>query len=80
MAGNGTLIKGEVGIGFASSSNSSNSSGSTAVGSTINGGGNVTLKATEGDLHSERFKELIRESQRILGAENVFILSSKKGK
>jgi filamentous hemagglutinin len=52
VAGNGALIKGEVGIGFASSSDSSNSGGSTAVGSTINGGGNVTLTATEGDLHA----------------------------
>jgi filamentous hemagglutinin len=48
----GTLIKGEVGVGFASSSNSSNDKSSTAVGSTINGGGNVNLKATGGDIHA----------------------------
>ncbi|KQZ27064.1 hemagglutinin repeat-containing protein [Duganella sp. Root1480D1] len=48
----GTLIKGEVGVGFASSSNSSNDQSNTAVGSTVNGGGNVTLKSTEGDIHA----------------------------
>jgi filamentous hemagglutinin len=51
-AGSGTLIKGEVGIGFASSSDANNSNGSTAQGSTINGGGNVTLTAAAGDLHA----------------------------
>jgi len=52
VAGKGTLIKGEVGVGFASSSNSSNSKDSTAQGSTINGGRNVTLTATGGDIHA----------------------------
>ncbi|SFG82775.1 filamentous hemagglutinin [Duganella sp. CF458] len=52
VASKGTLIKGEVGIGFASSSNSSNDNNSTAVGSTINGGNNVTLTSTAGDIHA----------------------------
>ncbi len=51
-AGSGVLVKGEAGIGFASSSNSSNSKDSTAQGSTINGGRNVTLTATGGDIHA----------------------------
>jgi filamentous hemagglutinin len=51
-AGSGTLIKGEVGIGFASSSDANNSNGSTAQGSAINGGGNVNLTASAGDLHA----------------------------
>jgi filamentous hemagglutinin len=51
-AGGGTLIKGEVGIGIASSSDTSNNNGSTAQGSTINGGGNVNLTASAGDLHA----------------------------
>jgi len=51
-AGSGVLVKGEAGIGFASSSNSSNSNDSTAQGSTINGGRNVTLTATGGDIHA----------------------------
>ena len=51
-AGSGVLVKGEAGIGFASSSNSSNSNDSTAQGSTINGGRNVTLTATDGDIHA----------------------------
>ncbi|SFF78764.1 Haemagluttinin repeat-containing protein, partial [Duganella sp. CF458] len=50
--GSGVLVKGEAGIGFASSSNSSNGNDSTAQGSTINGGRNVTLTATGGDIHA----------------------------
>ncbi|SFF78744.1 Haemagluttinin repeat-containing protein [Duganella sp. CF458] len=50
--GSGVLVKGEAGIGFASSSNSSNGYDSTAQGSTINGGRNVTLTATGGDIHA----------------------------
>jgi filamentous hemagglutinin len=52
IASNGILVKGEVGVGFASSSNSSNVNGSTAVASTINGGNNVTLTSTAGDIHA----------------------------
>ncbi|WP_156116654.1 hemagglutinin repeat-containing protein [Massilia sp. 9096] len=48
----GELIKGEAGIGFASSNSSNNSNGSTAAGSSISGGGNVNLTATEGDIHA----------------------------
>ncbi|WP_426338563.1 hemagglutinin repeat-containing protein [Pseudoduganella sp. S-14] len=51
-AGSGILVKGEAGIGFASSSNSSNGNDSTAQGSTINGGRNVNLTATGGDIHA----------------------------
>ncbi|MGW8393131.1 hemagglutinin repeat-containing protein [Pseudoduganella sp. HUAS MS19] len=50
--GSGILVKGEAGIGFASSSNASNGSDSTAQGSTVNGGRNVTLTATGGDIHA----------------------------
>ncbi|WP_431476622.1 hemagglutinin repeat-containing protein [Massilia eburnea] len=50
--GSGVLVKGEAGIGFASSSNSSNANDSTAQGSTINGGRNVNLTATGGDIHA----------------------------
>lgn len=52
IASNGILVKGEVGMGFASSSNSSNMNGATAVASTINGGNNVTLTSTAGDIHA----------------------------
>jgi filamentous hemagglutinin len=52
IASDGILVKGEVGVGFASSSNSSNVNGSTAVASTINGGNNVTLTSTAGDIHA----------------------------
>ncbi|MBS0309235.1 MAG: hemagglutinin repeat-containing protein, partial [Proteobacteria bacterium] len=48
----GTLIKGEVGIGFASSSSQDQTSGSQAQGSTINGGNDITLTATEGNIHA----------------------------
>ncbi|MGW8393129.1 hemagglutinin repeat-containing protein [Pseudoduganella sp. HUAS MS19] len=50
--GSGILIKGEAGIGFASSSNSSNANDSTAQGSTINAGRNVNLTAIAGDIHA----------------------------
>lgn len=52
IASNGILVKGEVGVGFASSSNSSNMNGATAVTSTVNGGNNVTLTSTAGDIHA----------------------------
>jgi len=46
----GSLIKGEVGVGFASASSKDKSSGSEAIGSTIKGGGNVSLTSTEGGI------------------------------
>ena len=52
IASNGILVKGEVGVVFASSSNSSNMNGATAVTSTVNGGNNVTLTSTAGDIHA----------------------------
>ncbi|AZP14077.1 hemagglutinin repeat-containing protein [Undibacterium parvum] len=52
VSGSGTLIKGEVGVGFASSNSSGNNRGSTAQASTINGAGNVTLTSTEGNIHA----------------------------
>jgi filamentous hemagglutinin len=52
IASDGILVKGEVGVGFASSSNSSNMNGATAVASAVNGGNNVTLTSTAGDIHA----------------------------
>ena len=47
----GTLITAEVGVGFANANSSDKSSHSTAQGSSINGGRNVTLTSTEGNIH-----------------------------
>ncbi|MFC0350701.1 hemagglutinin repeat-containing protein [Undibacterium danionis] len=52
-AGSGTLIKGEVGIGFASSSDSNNGNSSTAQGSTIRADGNVNITSTKGDITAQ---------------------------
>nr|WP_244875199.1 hemagglutinin repeat-containing protein [Xanthomonas cannabis] len=47
----GSLLSVEAGVGFATSESSFNSSSQISQGSTITGGGNVSLKTTEGDLH-----------------------------
>ncbi|NIJ84561.1 filamentous hemagglutinin [Xanthomonas arboricola] len=46
----GSLLSVEAGVGFATNESSFNSSSQISQGSTITGGGNVTLKTTEGDL------------------------------
>ncbi|MFL3630280.1 hemagglutinin repeat-containing protein [Xanthomonas campestris] len=47
----GSLLSVEAGVGFATNESSFNSSSQISQGSTITGGGNVSLKTTEGDLH-----------------------------
>ncbi|WP_427926316.1 hemagglutinin repeat-containing protein, partial [Xanthomonas campestris] len=47
---NGSLLSVEAGVGFATNESSFNSSSQNSQGSTITGGGNVSLKTTEGDL------------------------------
>ncbi|WP_355586611.1 hemagglutinin repeat-containing protein [Xanthomonas cannabis] len=47
----GSLLSVEAGVGFATNESSFNSSSQMSQGSTITGGGNVSLKTTEGDLH-----------------------------
>jgi len=73
----GTLIKGEVGVGFASSSNSSNDKSSTAVGSTINGGGNVNLKSTEGDIHATGATLAAGKALSLDAAQNIVLDASQ---
>ena len=48
--GSGSIIKGEVGVGFASAKSRDASDYSQAQGSTITGGNNVSLTSTEGDI------------------------------
>lgn len=50
IASGGVLIKAEVGIGFSSASSQDKSSNSQAIGSTVKGGGDVSLTSTEGDI------------------------------
>lgn len=50
LSGNGTLIKGEAGIGVATASSHDRTSGSQAQGSTFQGGRDVTVTATDGNL------------------------------
>src|SRR5450830_923707 len=50
--GSGYLIKGEVGVGFATANSEDHTRYTQAQGSTIQGGGNVTLTSTEGDIHA----------------------------
>uniref|UniRef100_UPI0020C5C85C hemagglutinin repeat-containing protein n=1 Tax=Stenotrophomonas sp. GbtcB23 TaxID=2824768 RepID=UPI0020C5C85C len=50
-AGSGSLFSAEAGIGFKSSSSSAEGSSTVSRGSTIQGGGNVNLTSTSGDIH-----------------------------
>jgi len=49
--GSGTLVKAEAGVGYATSTEKYQAGSQTAQGSTISGGGNVSLTSTSGDLH-----------------------------
>lgn len=49
--GGGAVLGAEAGIGFAQGKSQYDASSSTAVGSNISGGRNVTLTSTEGDIH-----------------------------
>jgi len=73
----GVLIKGEAGVGFASSSNSSNGNNSTAVGSTINGGGNVNLAATDGDIHATGATLSAGKTLSLDAAQNIVLDASQ---
>lgn len=75
--GSGSLIKGEVGIGFASSSNSNNGSGSLAQGSAINGGGNVTLTATGGDINAKGAMIGAGKTLSLDAAQNILLDASQ---
>lgn len=50
-AGSGALFSAEAGIGFKSSSSSADGSSTVSRGSTIQGGRNVNLTSTSGDIH-----------------------------
>ncbi|WP_282295037.1 hemagglutinin repeat-containing protein [Stenotrophomonas sp. PS02289] len=50
-AGSGSLFSAEAGIGFKQSSSSAEGSSTVSRGSTIQGGGNVNLTSTSGDIH-----------------------------
>ena len=50
--GGGALLGAEAGIGFAQGKSEYDAASSTAVGSNISGGRNVTLTSTEGDIHA----------------------------
>ncbi|WP_407928278.1 hemagglutinin repeat-containing protein [Collimonas silvisoli] len=51
-AGSGELLKAEVGVGFASANSQDRSSYNQAQGSSVQGGGNVSLTSTAGDIHA----------------------------
>ena len=51
-AGSGTLLKAEVSAGFSTATSQNSSNNSQAVGSSIQGGGSVSLTSTEGDIHA----------------------------
>jgi filamentous hemagglutinin len=50
-AGGGALLSAEAGVGFKTSSSSADGSSQVSRGSTIQGGGNVNLTSTQGDIH-----------------------------
>nr|WP_267096262.1 hemagglutinin repeat-containing protein [Xanthomonas sacchari] len=49
--GSGVLVQAEAGVGYATSTEAYKAGSQTAQGSTISGGGNVSLTSTKGDLH-----------------------------
>ncbi|MCO7485757.1 hemagglutinin repeat-containing protein [Stenotrophomonas maltophilia] len=49
--GSGELFRAEAGIGFKTANSSADGSSSVSRGSTIQGGGNVNLTSTQGDIH-----------------------------
>ncbi|MCW0376086.1 hypothetical protein NB691_002920 [Xanthomonas sacchari] len=49
--GSGVLVQAEAGVGYATSTEAYKAGSQTAQGSTISGGGNVSLTSTSGDLH-----------------------------
>ena len=51
-AGSGELLKAEVGVGFSTAKSQNSSNYNQAVGSSIQGGGNVSLTSTQGDIHA----------------------------
>ena len=73
----GLLVKGEAGIGFASSSNSSKGNGSTAEGSTINAKGNVNLAATGGDIHASGATLNAGKALNLDAAQNIVLDASQ---
>lgn len=50
-AGSGSLFSAEAGIGFKTANSSADGSSTVSRGSTIQGGGNVNLTSTSGDIH-----------------------------
>ena len=50
--GSGELLKAEVGVGFSTAKSQNSSNYNNAVGSSIDGGGNVSLTSTQGDIHA----------------------------
>ncbi|WP_345785310.1 hypothetical protein [Stenotrophomonas maltophilia] len=49
--GSGELFRAEAGIGFKTANSSADGSSMVSRGSTIQGGGNVNLTSTQGDIH-----------------------------
>ncbi len=51
VTGSGELFRAEAGIGFKTANSSADGSSTVSRGSTIQGGGNVNLTTTTGDIH-----------------------------
>ncbi|WP_155457513.1 hemagglutinin repeat-containing protein, partial [Massilia eburnea] len=73
----GILVKGEAGLGFASSNNSSNGNGSTAEGSSINAKGNVNLTSTGGDIHATGATLNTGKTLNLDSAQNIMLDASQ---
>ncbi|MFC5474728.1 hemagglutinin repeat-containing protein [Paraherbaspirillum soli] len=69
----GALIKGEVGIGFASANSQDRGSSSQAQGSTIQGGGNVNLTSTDGDIHATGASIAAGKTLTLDSAKNILL-------
>src|SRR5450830_1696562 len=65
----GSIVKAEVGVGFASANSADNTSYVQAQGSTIQGGGNVSLSSTTGDIQASGAQ---------IGAGNTLTLDSAR--
>ncbi|EJN01452.1 hemagglutinin repeat-containing protein [Herbaspirillum sp. YR522] len=71
--GSGSIIKGEVGIGFASANSQDNNRYTHAQGSTIQGGNNVNLTSTQGDIHATGASIAAGETLTLDSARNILL-------
>ncbi len=75
--GSGSILSAEAGIGFAQDKSQYDGNSSTAVGSNISGGHNVTLTSTEGDIHGVQANLKAGDTLTLDSAKNIVLEAGK---